>query len=425
MSFPKYGEYKESGIEWLGEVPSNWDIVSLKRIVNLKSGDSITSDSIDITGEYPVYGGNGQRGYTNDFTHDGLFVIVGRQGALCGNINYATGKFWASEHAVVAVPLKTVETIWLGEMLRAMNLNQYSVSAAQPGLSMEYVGKLRTIFPPPEEQTAIANFLDAETAKTDALVAEQRRLIELLKEKRQAVISHAVTKGLNPNAPMKDSGIKWLGEVPEHWDISPLMRLTPHDRQIMYGIILPGPNVEDGIPIVKGGDVKPGRLSPVTLNRTTREIESKYVRSRLRGGDIVYSIRGSIGEAELVPDELENANLTQDAARISPLPDIDRIWLLYTLKSTGVFGQLDETASGATIRGINIFNLKRVKIPVPPNKEQEAIGTYLTEHTNAFNSLISEAERAIELLQERRTALISAAVTGKIDVREYAVQETA
>jgi len=224
---------------------------------------------------------------------------------------------------------------------------------------------------------------------------------------------------------MKDSGIKWLGEVPEHWDISPLMRLTPHDRQIMYGIILPGPNVEDGIPIVKGGDVKPGRLSPVTLNRTTREIESKYVRSRLRGGDIVYSIRGSIGEAELVPDELENANLTQDAARISPLPDIDRIWLLYTLKSTGVFGQLDETASGATIRGINIFNLKRVKIPVPPNKEQEAIGTYLTEHTNAFNSLISEAERAIELLQERRTALISAAVTGKIDVREYAVQETA
>jgi len=224
---------------------------------------------------------------------------------------------------------------------------------------------------------------------------------------------------------MKPSGIQWLGDVPQHWDVTPLMRLTQDDRQIMYGIILPGPNVEEGIPIVKGGDVKPGRLNPATLNRTTAEIESKYVRSRLRGGDIVYSIRGSIGDAELVPDELTDANITQDAARISPLSNIHRKWLLFTLRSNGVFCQLDETASGATIRGINIFRLKRARIPVPPHDEQAAIAEMLESRMETFNSLQAEAERAIELLQERRTALISAAVTGKIDVREFAYQETA
>jgi type I restriction enzyme, S subunit len=201
MSFPKYPKYKDSGVERLVDVPDHWDVVALKRITNLKSGDSITGDSIDETGDYPVLGGNGLRGYTSAFTHDGHFVVIGRQGALCGNINYSTGKFWASEHAVVASPLKRVETVWLGEMLRAMNLNQHSVSAAQPGLSMEFVGNLRTVLPPIADQTKIAAFLGEETSKIDALVEEQRRLIELLKEKRQAVISHAVTKGLNPNAP--------------------------------------------------------------------------------------------------------------------------------------------------------------------------------------------------------------------------------
>jgi type I restriction enzyme, S subunit len=256
MSFPRYPKYKPSGIDWLGDVPEHWDTVALKRLTSLKSGDSITADDIEETGDYPVFGGNGLRGFTSRFTHDGHFVVVGRQGALCGNINYATGKFWASEHAVVATPLKPVVTNWLGEMLRAMNLNQHSVSAAQPGLSMEFVGNLRTILPPLSEQTAIAAFLDRETAKIDALVAEQRRLIDLLKEKRQAVISHAVNKGLNPHTPMKPSGIDWLGDVPEHWRVSPLQRLTDPDRPIMYGIVLPGPNVGDGIPILKGGQTR-------------------------------------------------------------------------------------------------------------------------------------------------------------------------
>jgi len=136
MSLPRYPEYKASGVKWLGEVPGHWEVLKLKRICALRSGDGITSEDIAEEGDYPVYGGNGLRGYTSKFTHEGKYALIGRQGALCGNVNYANGKFWASEHAVVVSPIKMVVTTWLGELLRAMNLNQYSITAAQHGLAV-------------------------------------------------------------------------------------------------------------------------------------------------------------------------------------------------------------------------------------------------------------------------------------------------
>jgi type I restriction enzyme S subunit len=277
--------------------------------------------------------------------------------------------------------------------------------------------------PPFDELSVICAFLDRETAKIDALIAEQERLIALLKEKRRAVISHAVTKGVDPNAPMKDSGVEWLGEVPAHWQVSPLMHLTQPDRPIMYGIVLPGPNVDEGIPIVKGGDVKPHRLKLDLLNRTTPEIEAPFARARLRPGDIVYSIRGTIGEAELVPQELLDANITQDAARIAPSKQTNNRWLAHAVRATPVFVQLEQRSLGAAVRGINIFDLKRARVPVPPPAEQDAIADYLDRAMAALDDLRSEAENAIVLLQERRSALISAAVTGKIDVRAVAPAE--
>ena len=130
----------------------------------------------------------------------------------------------------------------------------------------------------------------------------------------------------------KDSGVEWLGEIPAHWEVVPLMHLTQLNRPIMYGIVLPGPDVEDGIPIVKGGDVAPGRLRLDMLSRTTPEIESRYTRSRLEKGDIVYAIRGSIGMVEIVPEEIAGANLTQDAARVAPNNEVEVRWLLFALK---------------------------------------------------------------------------------------------
>ena len=274
--------------------------------------------------------------------------------------------------------------------------------------------------PPQPEQHAIATFLDRETAKIDGLVADKERLIELLQEKRTALITSAVTRGLDPNVPMKDSGVEWLGEIPAHWEVKRLWHLTPTDRRIMYGIVLPGPDVDVGVPIVKGGDVAATRLKVDSLSKTAFEIEARYVRSRLRGGDLVYSIRGSFGEVEIVPDELEGANLTQDAARVSYPSVTDGRWLLYALRSKRVFSQLEAGALGATIKGINIRDLKRVLIPVPPKSEQPEIASFLDAEAGTIEKLSSKVHQAIDHLKEFRTALISAAVTGKIDVRGQA-----
>jgi type I restriction enzyme S subunit len=178
-------------------IPANWDILKLKRIASLKSGEFITGDSITSDGEFPVFGGNGLRGYTSSFTHDGDHVLIGRQGALCGNINYATGRFWASEHAVVVTIREGYQVRWLGELLDVMNLNKLSQSAAQPGLAVEVIANLGVPIPPPDVQRAIVAYIRAETAKLDALRTATERTISLLKERRAALISAAVTGKIN------------------------------------------------------------------------------------------------------------------------------------------------------------------------------------------------------------------------------------
>jgi type I restriction enzyme, S subunit len=273
-------------------------------------------------------------------------------------------------------------------------------------------------FPTLPEQVAIAAFLDRVTQEVAVLISKKERLIELLQEKRAATIAHAVTQGLGLRTLKKNAGVESLGEIPAHWSAKRLWQLTPNDRRIMYGIVLPGPHVDEGVPIVKGGDVSASRLRLSRLNRTAVEIESHYVRSRLRGGDLVYAIRGSIGEVAMVPEELCGANLTQDAARISYTRETDGQWLLYALQSRAVFAQLEAGALGATIRGINIRDLKRAVLPVPPKDEQKEIAAFLNTATGQIDALIGKVREAIDRLREFRTALISAAVTGKIDVRE-------
>jgi len=397
MSFPAYDEYKDSGVGWLGEIPSNWNVVALKYIARLKSGDGITGESIEETGEYPVYGGNGLRGYTDAFTHDGHYVVVGRQGALCGNINYANGRFWASEHAVVASPIKSVDTIWLGEMLRAMNLNQYSVSAAQPGLSMDLIGNLRTVLPPSDEQTAIASFLDAETSKIDSLVSEQRRLIELLKEKRQAVISHAVTKGLDPDVKMKDSGIQWLGEVPEHWDVRRLKFLC----DVQTGSCDTKDAVDEGdYPFfVRSQNIE-------RINSMAFDCEAVLTAGDGAGvGKVFHHFKGAF-------DFHQRVYMMNQFRHIS-------VRLFFHYLKENFYKVALEGGAKSTVDSLRRPMLTDFPVCVPPEAEQGGIVEFIEDVSTKFDALSAQAELAIELLQERRTALISAAVTGKIDVRSY------
>ena len=188
---------KPSGVEWLGDVPEHWEVRRLKTICQMKSGEGITAESIETSGEYPVYGGNGLRGYTSLYTHDGAFALIGRQGALCGNVHIARGNFWASEHAVVATLGRGHNVDWFGAILTAMNLNQYSIAAAQPGLAVERVLNLHLPVPPGQEQKQIANHIEVATANIDSAIVRARRQVELLQEYRTRLIADVVTGKLD------------------------------------------------------------------------------------------------------------------------------------------------------------------------------------------------------------------------------------
>ena len=184
---------KDSGVEWIGEIPEHWSICKIQYMANLKSGYNLTTEEISDEGLYPVYGGNGIRGYYHNFFNEGEYVLIGRQGALCGNINYSTGKFWATEHAVVCYPKMEYATKWFGELLRSMNLNQYSLASAQPGLAVERIKALSIPLPPSTEQQSIANYLDQKCKEIDELISIKKEKIEKLKTYKKSVIFEYVT----------------------------------------------------------------------------------------------------------------------------------------------------------------------------------------------------------------------------------------
>ena len=294
------------------------------------------------------------------------------------------------------------------------------------GLNSSIVKDLLFFVPPLPEQTAIVEFLDRETAKIDELVAEQRRLMELLKEKRQAVISHAVTKGLNPHAPMKPSGIEWLGDVPEHWAIGPIKYFVlPKNGAIKtgpFGSHLTSSDMQAG-PIkvynqrsVIDGDFDSG------VNYISDEKFTELANFETFPGDLLITTRGTIGRAAILPKDAERGILHPCLLRLQPNISIINTEFLKTLiqDSDLMKTQLNYLSNATTIEVIYSYTIASVIIPVPPLTEQSAIMQFLTDETAKLDTLPAEAQRAIDLLQERRTALISAAVTGQIDVRPSA-----
>jgi len=186
-------QMKDSGIEWLGEIPEYWKVKKIKHIGFLKSGNGIKSDQLEESGEFPVYGGNGMRGYFSEYTHDGEYILIGRQGALCGNINLVSGKFWASEHAVVVELYDPYVLKWAMALFETMNLNQYSISAAQPGLSVEKVNNLKIPVPPLSEQNDIMIYVQEKNELLNKSISTYKLQIELLQEYKTSLINEAVT----------------------------------------------------------------------------------------------------------------------------------------------------------------------------------------------------------------------------------------
>jgi type I restriction enzyme S subunit len=405
--------------------------MELRWVARLQSGESITAERILPEGEYPVFGGGGLRGYTDAFTHDGEFPLIGRQGALCGNINIGCGRFWASEHSVVVSPTDGVNTRWLAETLRTMNLNQYSVSAAQPGLSVDVIRRLSVPVPPIEEQQAIASFLDRETAKIDALVDEQERLIALLKEKRQAVISHAVTNGLNPDALMKYSGVDWLGAVPAAWTVTPLRYLVHSVGQgwspqcESYAA-----DLDSEYGVLKVGAVNGGVFDPSANKKLPPELEPPADLA-IRRGDLMISranTRELVGSAAVAVVDYPRLLLCDKLYRLRFRGStmLSKFISLY-LASPLIREQIELGASGASASMLNISQsvILDLPTPVPPVEEMRTILEFCERSAQETSELIVQAEQGVSLLLERRAALITAAVTGQIDVSGLASAEAA
>ena len=405
-----------ASVVWLGDLPRDWKVMSLKWLASLRSGNAITSEDIEASGENPVFGGNGLRGYTGTYTHDGEYVLIGRQGALCGNINYASGRFWASEHAVVVAPREPVNVRWLGELLRFMNLNQHSVAAAQPGLALERIVDLRIPVPPLHVQQRIGEMLDRETARIDALIEKKTRFIELLREKRQALITHAVTRGLDSNASFTDSGVDWLGAIPWQWRVSPLKYLvsfqsggTPSKDERAFW--------DGAIPWASAKDLKVDRLED-TQDHLTQHALDAGAASLVPAESVLVVVRGMI-LARTFPVTIAATPMAinQDLKALVATDRLNAGFLAYLLRGTASLSlaRLEEAAHGT--KALRMEAWTDIKLPVPPLHEQVEIVKRLDAGLRGLEDIAGKTMQTIDLLSERRAALITAAVTGQIDVR--------
>lgn len=224
----RYSEYKDSGVKWIGEIPGHWECRKLKFLTSsMQSGDNLTAIQIKEIGKYPVYGGNGIRGYYDDSNCNKQCIVIGRQGALCGNVHIVKKPFWATDHAVVTYANENTDLDFLFYLTKAMNLNQYaSQTAAQPGIAVSAIKNIYTCYPPLPEQEAIVTYLDSKVAKINEYISIAEKKIAALEELKQTIITEAVTRGIHKDVPMKDSGVKWIGMIPEHWEIRRLKNIV-------------------------------------------------------------------------------------------------------------------------------------------------------------------------------------------------------
>lgn len=458
MKWPPYPKYKASGIEWLGDVPEHWEAKRLKGAATYWVSNV---DKVAAEDEMPVRLCN----YTDVYYHDHIRANMGllettatpeevrRFGLKVGDVVITKDSEEWSDIAVPALVVESApdlvcgyhlaiirptESALLGRFLlracQAGTVNQqFQVAATgvtRYGLPKSSIGEAWLPLPSPDEQRAIADFLDRETAKIDTLMAKKRTLIERLKEKRTALISRTVTRGLPPDAAcaagldphpkLKPSGVEWLGEVPEHWTIPPLyMRFEVDLGKMLNEAAISGDHL---VPYLRNVDVQWDRINVADLPEMDIgpwEI-SRYTVKR---GDLLVCEGGEVGRAALVRDAADGLGYQKALHRLRPRTVIeDPRFMFFTLQWGARQGVFAAGGNPNTIPHLTGEKLRAYRFPAPPQHEQVAIADFLDRETAKIEAMVSSVEAAIERLQEYRTALITAAVTGKIDVRNADVE---
>ncbi|SHF71692.1 type I restriction enzyme, S subunit [Kaistia soli DSM 19436] len=440
MSLPKYESYKDSGVEWLGEVPSHWSTAGLRWLAVRYSGGTPDkgNPSYWSDGDIPWLNSGSvnqpliskpsayitEEAFSNSsakwIPEGALLMALAGQGKTKATVAQLGFRSTCNQSMAAIVPGNKITARFLYWWLTSNyeNIRNLSGGDLRDGLNLELLGSIPCPITEIREQTAIVAFLDRETAKIDALVEEQKRLIELLKEKRQAVISHAVTKGLDPNAMMKESGVEWLGEVPAHWNVRSF--LSAFDVVYRYPTYFDIQYEDAGIIEIRGEAIgSNGEI--ITLNDQryiSKETSDRFPMTQMEEGDLVMSVRGTLGKVAKITKSYIGSNITANLLRLSPNRILfDSDFVRYTVNSLEFTEQLSMFSSQTTIRTVTIPQLNQIRIACPPLEEQAAIAEKLGRRIAKLDALSVEAQTLVQFLRQRRSALISSAVTGKIDVR--------
>jgi type I restriction enzyme S subunit len=401
--------------------------VRLKYLTTITTGDKDTVNS-EESGAYPFFVRSQTVERISTYSFDGEAILTAGDGDIGKIFHHYVGKFDYHQRVYKFSHFKGVIGRFLFYYLSANLAHEVvklSAKTTVDSLRMPMLENFKVIFPLEKEQTQIAKFLDYETARIDALIEKQQQLIALLKEKRQAVISHAVTKGLNPNTPMRDSGVEWLGEVPAHWEVVNLKRFISTRK----GAPFKSSDFSDaGVPVVRASDIKHLgiRRSGVFLPAS---FVNYYPRAVLRSGELILSTVGSgpqvknsaVGQIGRVPETLEGALLNQNTVVFAISDDsLQENFLFDLVQVNGYRDHLDLHAHGtANQASLNVVDMLNFSVAIPPSDEQLEVSAFVKDRCFKMDALEDLAVAQVELLQERRTAVISAAVTGKIDVRDW------
>lgn len=437
MRLPRHQSYKKSGCDRLGLVPSHWAVVPVRSIVlerNDRNEEGRDQNYLSLMANIGVIPYE-EKGDVGNKKPDDLSKCktVFPDDLVINSMNYGIGSYGLSPYRGVCSPVYIVLRVVKGYaqtrfVLRIFEDKEFQALAQSFGngilahrsaIGWDDLKGIKVALPPPEEQIVIAAFLDHETAKIDALIAEQQRLIELLKEKRQAVISHAVTKGLNPKAPMKDSGVEWLGEVPAHWEITRIgwecivgNGCTPARDNPSYWN-------DGGYPWLNSSKVNLERVinaDQFVTDKALRECALPIVKP----GSVLMAITGEGKTRGMVTISEIEATINQHVAFIQPRSKkLYPVYLHDWLNANYSRIRHDSADWGSTKAAITCSDVRAYPLPLPRIEEQEAICHFIESKSSLANDLISSSESSISLLQERRSALVSAAVTGKIDVRDW------
>lgn len=419
MAYSPYQHYKQSGVNTIGLMPQHWSVRRLKfmaRIQNGKDYKEVVSDE-----GFPVIGSGGEFAKANNYLYNGESVLLGRKGTIDRPL-YINGPFWTVDTMFYTEVSSDISAKYLFYCALTINFLKYATSTALPSMTQQDLGAIPFAVPDHEEQKAIARFLDFKTAQIDALIAKKKALLDRLAEKRTALISHAVTKGLDPSVPMKDSGVAWLGEIPDDWTTKRLRFLTS-----MAGGMTPATTNSDywggNTPWITPKDMKCEILSG-SIDTLTDEALLETGITLHEAGRVLIVVRGMI-LAHTFPVAINTVPTTvnQDMKVLSTSLDCKYLALLLRGIQPLILSVVEESAHGTKVLRTDIF--KNIRLPVPPVESQKII-------VKRINSLIAELDHqkkhidsVIGRLQEYRSALITNAVTGKIDVRGFSAPHTA